>query len=123
MLGRRAGPGVEIEPWIEGRELIGTAGLHDPIAAANGPGTAADTIAHLKDGHAITGALKLVGGNQTGDTCAQDHHRATAPAGGRKREILGACRSWDRKPKRLHRHVGSAQPPCSSDLLEQCAAR
>ena len=84
MLGMRAGAGIEIEAGIEGRDLVGTAGLDDPVAAADGPGAPADAVARFQHGDSVSGALKLISGNEARDARAEDDDRTAAAASARE---------------------------------------
>src|SRR5690349_14594984 len=66
------GTGIEILPRSKGCQLVRSAGLNDPVPAADGPGAAADAITSLENCDAIARPLELVSRDETGDARAQD---------------------------------------------------
>ncbi len=114
--------GVEIEAVGELAELVGPAGLHDPVAAAHGPDPPADPLARLEHGHVPAGAAELIGGDQAGDAGAEDRHLAAAAAATGQVERLGRGRRHVQQPHRLHAEIDGAGAADRSEPLEETPA-
>ena len=118
--GRKARrPGVHVQAGVEVDVLVLAAHLYDFRAAAQGPGAAADPVASFDHGHLVAGAAQLVGRHQSGDSGAEDNHRAAAAAGRCKREILRSGWRRDGEAHGLHRQIDRAGPADRSDAFEQ----
>src|SRR6266496_4146576 len=63
--------GVHVQARVEGRMLVGSTSLDDPVATADGPHPAAKPVSGLEHGDPVAGAPELKSGNEAGDACAK----------------------------------------------------
>ena len=87
--GQTGGAGIKIIAFVERTTLGDAVGHFHAGAIANGPIAPTGPAARFEHHAGVSGLGKLPGGDQPGDSCAEDHHRL---AGTRSRRQLYAAR-------------------------------
>jgi len=99
------GTAVEVVAFVEGAVLRGSVSEDELRSAAQSPVTATGTLARFKNSAVESGSAQFVGGDQSGDTGAENDDFGPA-AGGRRQGEIFLLFSFDhtQKAEGVHRH-------------------